>query len=134
MSETQCFTETLVVVSCGKCGIAFGLAEDFQRARRKDHETFYCPNGHPRAYLGESAQERELRETKANEAWYREYGERKAKEAETAKRQAAAARGVVTRIKKRVAKGVCPCCKRYFADLHRHMGGQHPEWSASDAS
>jgi hypothetical protein len=34
----------------------------------------------------------------------------------------------MTRIKKRVAAGVCPCCNRSFKDLARHMAGQHPDY------
>ncbi|HYC31767.1 MAG TPA: hypothetical protein VEB59_05720, partial [Gemmatimonadales bacterium] len=37
-------------------------------------------------------------------------------------------KGVVTKIKRRVAGGVCPCCNRTFSDLARHMSGKHPGW------
>jgi hypothetical protein len=46
-----------------------------------------------------------------------------------AKRSLAAQKGVTTRIKRRVANGVCPCCKRTFQDLARHMAGQHPRYA-----
>lgn len=46
----------------------------------------------------------------------------------------AAARGQVTRLKRRAANGVCPCCTRTFADLKRHMANQHPDFTLeSDA-
>jgi len=44
------------------------------------------------------------------------------------KRQKAAAKGQLTKTKRRVANGVCPCCNRTFADLSAHMHGQHPEY------
>lgn len=47
-------------------------------------------------------------------------------------RQIAARKGQLTRLKNRVGNGVCPCCNRYFANLHRHMDKQHPEWRATD--
>jgi hypothetical protein len=35
----------------------------------------------------------------------------------------------VTKLKQRVANGVCPCCHRSFVNLHRHMAGQHPDYT-----
>lgn len=131
--ETQLYTGTLVVVTCGECGTTFGMDERFHRERREDHATFYCPNGHPRAYLGKSDMERERDQARAQAQFYREYGELKAKDAEQAKRSAAANRGVVTKLKRRISRGVCPCCNRTFADLGRHMAGQHPEFSAEES-
>lgn len=40
-----------------------------------------------------------------------------------------ATKGVLTRTKNRVAKGACPCCNRYFRDVHSHITSQHPEYS-----
>ena len=48
---------------------------------------------------------------------------------EGARRSRAALKGQVTKIKRRVSKGICPCCRRNFANLKRHMEGQHPDWS-----
>lgn len=42
--------------------------------------------------------------------------------------QLRATKGVVTKIKKRVSKGVCPCCNRSFENLKNHMESQHPEY------
>ena len=42
-----------------------------------------------------------------------------------------AQKGVTTRLKNRVQKGVCPCCNRYFAQLQRHMTTQHPNFAAT---
>ncbi|WP_159103999.1 hypothetical protein [Rhodopseudomonas sp. B29] len=52
---------------------------------------------------------------------------------EAAERRAAAARGQVTKIKNRVGHGVCPCCNRTFANLARHMAGEHPGYTAEAA-
>lgn len=43
-------------------------------------------------------------------------------------RQLAAQKGVTTRIKNRISNGVCPCCRRTFKNLARHMKGQHPTY------
>lgn len=42
-----------------------------------------------------------------------------------------ALKGVVTRTKKRVGNGVCPCCNRTFQQLARHMEAKHPEYADS---
>lgn len=120
-------TTSFDVITCGACGISFGVPEHWRNARRNDHATFYCPNGHPRAFLGESKAERleKLLET-ANARVTHAEDQRLA-----AERSAAAARGQVTKIKKRVGNGVCPCCKRTFQNLHRHMAGQHPDFADS---
>ena len=34
-----------------------------------------------------------------------------------------------TRIKNRIAAGVCPCCNRTFQNLAKHMAGQHPDFT-----
>jgi hypothetical protein len=52
---------------------------------------------------------------------------------EAAERRGAAARGQVTKIKNRVGHGVCPCCNRTFENLARHMGAQHPTFTAEAA-
>ena len=43
-------TDELVKVLCGKCGITFAFTKALVDRRRDDHEPFYCPNGHPRAW------------------------------------------------------------------------------------
>ena len=44
-----------------------------------------------------------------------------------------ATKGVVTRIKRRIQHGVCPCCTRSFRDLQLHMDQKHPEYAKEDA-
>lgn len=95
------------------------------------------PNGHKQYFSGktEADKERERadglqRQLEAAEA--RSKRQRELREA--AERQAAAARGQVTKIKKRVGNGVCPCCNRTFSDLQRHMHTQHPEFKAKEVA
>jgi hypothetical protein len=42
----------------------------------------------------------------------------------------AATKGHLTRTKKRAASGVCPCCRRSFKQLRRHMQNKHPVYLA----
>lgn len=39
-----------------------------------------------------------------------------------------AQKGQNTRLKNRIAAGVCPCCNRSFQNVARHMAGQHPDF------
>lgn len=130
-------TSTIVALWCVECGVPFGLAESFIAARREDHERWYCPNGHGQSYTGDNEAERlrkkvQLAEAERDRQRVRANGERVQRE--RAERQRAAAKGQVTRIKNRVANGVCPCCSRTFVDLARHMAGQHPDYTAKDES
>jgi hypothetical protein len=119
-------TLRLDVVACCACGIEYGIPEELNKQLlNKTHTaTTYCPNGHGWHYAGMSDAERarraEARATHADD-------QRRA-----AERQAAAYRGQVTKLRKRVGNGVCPCCNRTFANLARHMTGQHPGWEARD--
>lgn len=125
------FQVELVVETCCKCGTTFAMTEELQKARRRDHMLFYCPLGHGQYYSGKSDEEklreqleRAQKEIKRVQADYEyEWSTRKA-----AERSLSATRGVLTRTKNRIAKGVCPCCNRTFQNLGRHMQGQHPDY------
>lgn len=118
---------TIVATSCGNCGIQFGLDANFKAAREADGASFYCPNGH---FIGWAGHNRE-KQLETQLAAARSLGRLEAERRLAAERQRAAAKGQVTKIKNRVAKGVCPCCNRTFANLARHMDGQHPDWTAT---
>lgn len=124
MSETL-VTITLEAVTCGECGLTFGLEAEYRRQLRYSHQTFYCPNGHARVYRGETEADklrRELEMSRSNATWQRA-------QREAAERSRAALKGQVTRIKRKVAAGQCPCCRTTFSDLAGHMADQHPEFA-----
>lgn len=113
---------------CIKCGVRFGVPIGFTANRRKDKGSFYCPNGHSMAYT-ESEEDRLRRERdklKQNEAWYESRLKEERDSREQAERRVSAARGQITKLKKRASNGVCPCCNRTFSDLARHMHSKHP--------
>lgn len=132
--ETQIFTETLVIMHCGKCGIAFGMTESKYTRCKEKGEDWYCPNGHCRIFTTSALDEKdaEIKRLKENNAWLdrRLTSERETRE--VTERRLRAQKGVTTRLKKRAANGVCPCCNRYFENLHRHMTSQHPDFSAPE--
>lgn len=134
MSATLTTIETYTIIHCSHegCGVPFALADSFIAARRADHKTWYCPNGHSRYYPGKSEVEQaqakvaQLERRLAN----RDEDLRSERAAhEVTERRRRAAKGQLTKTKRRVANGVCPCCNRTFADLGRHMAGQHPDYA-----
>lgn len=127
----------LVVKVCGECGITFAMPKQFDEEKQREGASgdgFYCPNGHCRAYkettvvILERQLAREKQRTDQLAAETKDLRNRKA----AVERTLTATRGVVTRIKNRVKNGVCPCCNRSFANLHRHMQSQHPGFATDD--
>lgn len=112
------------VEECCQCHMPFAVSEEFQEHRRKDHAIFYCPSGHPQSYHGRTEEEK-LRE---RVRWAEEARDRASLRADAEERSARAYKGHLTRTKKRIANGVCPCCQRTFQNLGRHMKSQHPKY------
>lgn len=127
----QTFLGTLEVEYCCNCGIPFGVTREFQKRRLDDHALFHCPAGHAQRYVGETAEDKMRRERDrlAQRVAQKddEIAEEKSKR-EHAEKQGIAYKGHVTRIKNRVAAGVCPCCNRTFSNLAQHMHHQHPTY------
>lgn len=134
ITKTITYTETLNVLECANCAMLFAITDAFERQRRADGQTFYCPSGHSNVYRETEAER--LRKKLAHAEQQRDWAETSRKaardQAERAERSAAAYKGRVTRLKNRAAAGVCPCCNRSFENLRRHMAGQHPDYAASD--
>lgn len=115
-------------LTCGGCGVVFGIVQSYYNKLAERNGSFYCPNGCSRMFCSETdAQKLEkelIRERKDKEMYIRR--------AERLDRARASMKGVVTRIRNRIANGVCPCCNRHFKDLHRHMTSKHPDYSKND--
>lgn len=124
--------EHFEVETCCNCGVRFAMTKEFKAQRlenRGPNNSFYCPNGHKQHYVGKSEADMLRERNKRLDRMWNSERERR----EAAERRAAAARGQVTKIKKRVGKGVCPCCNRSFQNLHRHMTTEHPTFTAEAA-
>jgi hypothetical protein len=120
---------------CIECGCVFGVPGGFTAQRRSDNRTFYCPNGHRMSYHeNETDKLRRERDRLAQRIAEKDDEIKRQRELrEGTERQLTATRAVVTRIKNRVGKGVCPCCNRTFENLHRHMTSKHPTYAAEAA-
>lgn len=116
----------LKTTDCFNCGVTFGMTSALYNQRLNDHGSFYCPNGHGQCFIAESDKER-------GERLLREEQERHKRTLQRANEATAArdaAKKSLAQAKRRHAAGTCPCCKRTFKQMARHMATKHPEYKA----
>jgi hypothetical protein len=129
----------LISQTCCNCKCSFAIPSELYQSALAYREklSFYCPYGHSQYFITGETEEAKLRRERnrlrqqiaEKDDTIREWIGRK----ETVERQLTATKGVVTRIKNRVGRGVCPCCNRTFENLQRHMRGKHPTYVAEAA-
>ena len=124
------------------CGMPHAVPRALYDGMLRDHNDgnkqcgIYCPRGHSWTFAGDGKAAVLERELKARtEALIREKQrhDQTAAALRTSRKQTAAEKGVVTKLKKRASAGVCPCCNRTFQQLARHMQGKHPEFVAEQS-
>lgn len=118
------------IITCGgeNCGITYAVPEVWYNQKRNDHTGFYCPNGCSRVFKGESDEDKLRRENQRlvqKRAELEDDIRDRDQKLENERKRSTAFKGHVTRIKNRVAAGVCPCCNRSFSNLARHMHTKH---------
>lgn len=131
--ETQLVTETCCR---SDCGILFAVPADWQARRRRDHTSFYCPNGHPQSYTAKTESEQlrdELERTKRSLGWETDRRKRAEEGAMNLARSRSALRGQVTRLKNKAKAGECAFCHEQFPNVADHVAEAHPDVS-TDAS
>lgn len=133
---TDAGTVSLRVEDCPACGIVYGFPTEFEKRRREDGRGWYCPNGHTVVYtktkLDEAREQLQRAERERDQAII---GRTAAQDqAAAADRSRAALKDHLTRLRNRIANGVCPCCNRSFVNVRNHITGQHPEWAAEHAA
>lgn len=118
------------VITCGQCGICFAFDARVHQERRENGDNFYCPNGHSRVYRKSKVQQLEEKLAAAEQRTEKARAQtrRERERAEHEKRRHAATKGVLTKTRKRVSAGVCPCCRRSFENLREHMETKHPDY------
>lgn len=138
---TMVVNQTLVHERCCNCNILFAIPTWLREERLADKASFYCPKGHGQHYVGKTT-EQKLRDQLAAEQRKREQAEALAEQRRSrldaerectkrVQRRLAATQGVVTKHKRRISAGKCPCCTVKFADLKAHMASQHPDWNTT---
>ena len=131
------FNLRLTIESCPDCGVTYALPEQIiERLHRypsgsypNNYARTYCPNGHQWHYTGDSSEAKLRARVAAAEAELTLAREQRDRE----RRAASTLKGQITRIKNRIASGVCPVCKANLGDRVRdHMGHEHPEFRIAD--
>lgn len=133
---TLTYSGELQIETCW-CGMKHAVPVELarlQKRRRDDglkQDGFYCPIGHKWIYDGESQTavlERQLQRERANhDQTLAELSDAR-QERDHNENRRRAEKAAKTKLKKRIAAGVCPCCNRTFQNLARHIAGQHPEF------
>ena len=112
---------TLKTETCCNCGVPFAMPDYMMRRLKDEGGTFYCPNGHAQHYTRPTVKVLREQLESRDELLYRERSRHN-----HTKNRLRATKAAHTRTKNRIKKGVCPCCNRYFENLHQHMETKHP--------
>lgn len=125
--EDQQHTVSVVLaeINCGKCGGVYAISERYRQHKYDRGGTWHCPYCQTSWGYTESEVQRLER---ALEAKRRREANLEA-ELKRSTDMLVAQRAATTRMKNRVAKGVCPCCKRSFVDLRKHMACKHKDFA-----
>lgn len=126
-----------VLEVCYKCRCQFAMPRAlYESAKQSSEISFHCPHGHAQVYReGETEADklrRELERAQQSVAMWEDEWKAASAEAERERRQTAAYKGQVTRLKKRATAGLCPCCNRHFDNLQRHMATKHSDMDPAE--
>ena len=117
---------------CPECAQPVWMPKELCDHYRRTHFTFYCLQGHPQSYTRQPSREdllrRERDRLKQDAARLEQEIRIQREHREHAERRVSAAKGRITKLKKRSAEGRCPCCNRVFVDLLSHMKSKHVEY------
>lgn len=122
----------MYIVNCGECGGVYGILEQVREQKHRDGACWACPYCRTRwGYSGKGENARLKRELKQKQRALdiqRKRTEWAKEEARHNERRRRAEKAAKTRIKNRIANGVCPCCNRTFKQLAAHMKNKHPDF------
>lgn len=140
MGALEYSTVTLVHMHCGECDCVFAMSQSKYNRCKEQGEGWHCPNGHSRVFTGSEVQK--LRDELARERQAREQEKARLdsritslrEDRDSALKRESALKGAKTRLKNRIANGVCPCCTRSFSNVQKHMAHMHPEYKKNEAT
>lgn len=131
------FAHALEPITCCNCGVLFAVPDYWHAKRRADHNTFWCPNGHEQHFAGKSEADvlrEQLKQTETRLQTAKNEAAWQQSQREQAERSARAQRAIATRIKNRLAKGLCPCCGKHFPEMREHIAERHPNYVPADGA
>lgn len=113
--------------TCCRCEVRFWLSQSLYESAQalRERFEFYCPYGHSQHYVtGESEKDKLRRERDQLKQQIAQRDD----EIAARDRQLVAAKGQITKARNKAAAGQCPCCRRTFANMARHMAHMHPDF------
>lgn len=121
----------LVTEECCRCHMLFAMPLVLKNQALADKSIqFFCPAGHSQIYTANKVKTLERQLQLEREEKQREFERRRDAERER-DRHWSERKKLRTRhhnMRKRIQRGVCPCCKRSFEILGRHMKSKHPSF------
>ncbi len=124
------------VVNCGSCGGVYAILESVRYQKQIEGASWncpYCQTGWGYTGNGENAKlKREIERERKRKEWAEQEARNERDRRHRTELQLRSQKGATTRVKNRVANGVCPCCTRSFSDLKRHMASKHPGYANSE--
>lgn len=125
---------TLSTKVCASCFATFAIPSRHEQKCSDEGAHWWCPCcGHQWQYGDNhlTRAQKDLEQERRRHETTQRLLERRNEQLETSEHRRRAEKAAKTRIKNRVANGVCPCCKRTFVNLSRHMKNKHPEFAES---
>jgi hypothetical protein len=127
--------EDLEIHTCPTCFVVYAITTAMSARKHEDGTNWFCPNGHHVVFsksMKEKYEEmrRERDRLKQDEARLEEMLADQGRTLKLTEKSRAALQGQLTKTRKRIGAGVCPCCNRQFANLQRHMAGKHAGYVA----
>lgn len=117
-------------MECANCIMHFGIDSELAKRCQETGRTFYCPNGHANVYKETEIDrlKKENKRLKDDVHWTGKILRDTQEDLQITKREKATIKGQLTKTRKRIANGVCPCCHRTFVNVQRHMTTKHPDF------
>lgn len=111
--------------TCPICGVQYAVDKtvmDYKHnlPRGHEHAEWFCPNGHNLIFAESEADRQRRRAERAEQDRARLEDELRLSQLREQK------------LKRRAAAALCPCCKRSFANVSRHIKHKHPEFIADN--
>lgn len=108
---------------CITCGIVFAIPVNYKGQLRETHKGFYCPNGHNMYFPAETKEEKLRRQLQEERRQRKDVQEENIKLSQ----KLDGALDKISQMKKRANAGLCPYCRRHFANVERHIHNKHKD-------
>ena len=121
---------SLEVRTCPVCFINYALPIELVQRKKREGGDWYCPNGHNLVFTESETDKlrKQLESAKSDAKYWQNRKNEVQQQKDFVERSLAAQKGQVTKLKKRISNGVCPCCSRHFTNVERHIKTKHPEF------